>query len=1019
MRKVSRRDTVLAAVVKLTRQRGAQTRASDGEGFTTAEIADVAGCLRANCSAELNALVRAGLLAKRRGRPVRYYLTGDGLASTGLSSLLGPVEGAVAPLKKTLTPARSDVSLRRPHLEDDFDWGVGAERSLRDAVQQAKMALTYPPHGMHILLLGETGVGKSSFSEKMHRYAASFGVLDEDAPLVAFNCAEYASNPEILLDQLFGHARGAYTGAHQDRPGLVERADGGMLFLDEVHRLPPQGQEMLFHLLDYGEFRRIGETEVWRKARVLLVAATTESPESALLATFRRRIPVVIRLPALRDWELRDRFDLIYHLCLEEARSLGRPLHLPGPSLDILLFSRFASNIGELKNTLKLACARAYNRTLSRRTDAAGQTPDARDHGSQEAIEILPEHLVIAPADGVNRPLFRTLMRSVDMRVDPGVDRPPSFPMMEADSIYVKLDRLGRTLQELGFATEEILDVLERELKRQRAPSGETPVSVDELRQFVGESFYSAVCRAWEEIDPEFPYPDTQAAFLRVAMHLFGVVRSDSTVSTAASSSRRSLFDIVEGVRKESPHAYQLSRKFLEAFETFSGVQLPPEETAIVAMLFRPSTPEQGKAVAIVVALFGDSVATEMVRTALQLVCDEDIAALNIPVQTPQDVMETMLNKTLETVDTTRGVLLLTNVPRLAELDGATVAGGVPIRAITRPDLHTVVTALHIHRDNRLELDDMASWLKAHNRSRSLPTPQTTRVVWACCLTGKGTARAVERLIREALPAELRGQVRVVAKELGPAQGPDLEPEANLAAVVGSINPGLVGVPFFSVETLFSREGISQLLGVLSLGQASAAPDRAHRETGDAEDSAPSSDPDASAAPVPDAGGSWSDQVVSAGGNQAGKSSTPSQSAAEPATEQDEMTARLEQHVYNLLKRNLVFVNPDLALGVVREMWRRIVQGTAESALNAALSPETYARFCLHTAYVIERCVRNEHVPHPYAGQIAARYPNEWHQLQAAWEPVQETFRVSVHPDELAYLFELVFSDHEVEVFQS
>lgn len=70
--------------------------------------------------------------------------------------------------------------------------------------------------------------------------------MKDDAPFKSFNCADYYNNPQLLMSQLFGYAKGAFTGADQDHEGLVEKADGGVLLLDEVHRLPPEGQEMLF-----------------------------------------------------------------------------------------------------------------------------------------------------------------------------------------------------------------------------------------------------------------------------------------------------------------------------------------------------------------------------------------------------------------------------------------------------------------------------------------------------------------------------------------------------------------------------------------------------------------------------------------------------------------------------------------------------------------------------------------------------------------------------------------------------
>ncbi|HHV19194.1 MAG TPA: sigma 54-interacting transcriptional regulator, partial [Thermoanaerobacterales bacterium] len=150
---------------------------------------------------------------------------------------------------------------------------IGFDGSLKPQIQQAKAAILYPPHGLHTLILGPTGVGKSNLAEAMYDYALEIGSLPDGAPFIIFNCADYAENPQLLLSQLFGHVKGAYTGAATPKEGLVEKADGGILFLDEVHRLPPEGQELLYFLMDKGKFRRMGETETERTARVLIIAA--------------------------------------------------------------------------------------------------------------------------------------------------------------------------------------------------------------------------------------------------------------------------------------------------------------------------------------------------------------------------------------------------------------------------------------------------------------------------------------------------------------------------------------------------------------------------------------------------------------------------------------------------------------------------------------------------------------------------------------------------------------------------
>jgi transcriptional regulator with AAA-type ATPase domain len=130
------------------------------------------------------------------------------------------------------------------------------------------------------------------------------------------------------MSQLFGHAKGAFTGAVADTAGLVAAADGGMLFLDEIHRLPPEGQEMLFYLMDQGWYRRLGETSGQRACRTMVIGATTESPQAALLASFVRRFPVKIELPPLAEWTLADRMALLVKMIADESARVAMPVRI-------------------------------------------------------------------------------------------------------------------------------------------------------------------------------------------------------------------------------------------------------------------------------------------------------------------------------------------------------------------------------------------------------------------------------------------------------------------------------------------------------------------------------------------------------------------------------------------------------------------------------------------------------------------------------------------------------------------
>ena len=218
------------------------SRSGEAEGLDAQQLAELTGIDRANVSRKLNELEREGRVIKLSGRPVRY------------------MEREVY-----------DKCQEKEKKEPSFFFMIGQEGSLKKQIEQAKAAILYPPRGLRTLFLGPTGTGKTMLVERIYEYGKSVKALDEKARLIVFNCAEYAENPQLILAQLFGYKKGAFTGADRDSEGLVEKADGGALFLDEIHRLPPDGQEMLFMIMDRGVYRRLGEPDRERRSNVLII----------------------------------------------------------------------------------------------------------------------------------------------------------------------------------------------------------------------------------------------------------------------------------------------------------------------------------------------------------------------------------------------------------------------------------------------------------------------------------------------------------------------------------------------------------------------------------------------------------------------------------------------------------------------------------------------------------------------------------------------------------------------------
>ena len=319
-------------------------------GITAKEVSLELDILRNNASSDLNKLMRQDKLLKLSGKPTRF-LCKKILCQRLNLRYIGETEiNSIQELMK------DNYSSKKIH---PFDSLIGANKSLQPVIQLAEAAINYPPRGLHMMIFGESGTGKSLLAEKIFDYGKQENIFNEKANFSVLNCADYASNPQLLLSHLFGNVKGAYTGADADRVGLIEAANGGILFLDEVHRLPPEGQEMLFQFIDKNQFYKLGDSVNKRYASTLLITATTEPPNSALLETFKRRIPVMIQLPNFQERSIAERLDLISFLYNKETEKIGSQIIVQPDAIQALLAYTPLGNIGQLKSDIQLSVARA------------------------------------------------------------------------------------------------------------------------------------------------------------------------------------------------------------------------------------------------------------------------------------------------------------------------------------------------------------------------------------------------------------------------------------------------------------------------------------------------------------------------------------------------------------------------------------------------------------------------------------------------------------------------------------
>jgi len=248
-----------------------------------------------------------------------------------------------------------ELEQRSTKKVEGIDWIIGESPAIREVVGKIQQVARC---NLPVLLCGESGTGKELFARAIHEYSPR-----NQKVYVRLNCA--ALSETVLESELFGHERGAFTGAVGLRKGRFEMADGGTLFLDEIGEISGAFQAKLLRVLQEGEFERVGGSRTI-KVDVRLVAATNRNLEAAVLSgQFRSdlyyRISVVpIFLPPLRD-----RREDVDKLALEFLRRFnkehGVALTLSKPAMEALRGCDFPGNVRELESCVKRTAALAKN----------------------------------------------------------------------------------------------------------------------------------------------------------------------------------------------------------------------------------------------------------------------------------------------------------------------------------------------------------------------------------------------------------------------------------------------------------------------------------------------------------------------------------------------------------------------------------------------------------------------------------------------------------------------------------
>lgn len=318
-----------------------------------------------------------------------------------------------------------DCGISRRHEAGGFDGIVGMSQPLQEVLSLVR---TVAPTDSTVLIEGETGTGKELIAGAIHAHSRR-----RSRPFIKLNCAAIPLG--LLESELFGHERGAFTGAVVRKIGRFEAADGGTLFLDEIGDIPMELQAKLLRVLQEGEFERLGSTHT-QKVNVRLVAATNGNL-SKLVSEKRFRSDLYYRLyvfpislPPLRD-RAEDIPVLVRHFVSKYAERMQKTIDtIPAEAMSVLISHSWPGNIRELQNFIERSVILTTGNTL--RLPMAGLRPNAQMASVERPVTL---------EDAEREHICRILKQTSGMIAGP--NGAASRLGMKRSTLYFRMQKLG------------------------------------------------------------------------------------------------------------------------------------------------------------------------------------------------------------------------------------------------------------------------------------------------------------------------------------------------------------------------------------------------------------------------------------------------------------------------------------------------------------------------------------------------------------------------------------------------
>ncbi|MGF7398322.1 sigma-54-dependent transcriptional regulator [Thermoanaerobacterium thermosaccharolyticum] len=755
-------------------------------GFSAQELSEILNLDRANVSKDLNELVKERKIIKFVGRPILFF-------PKDMIEEIYKVEIDSFEIKSI------DEAINKK--DNNVSNIIGSQGSLKSCFEQLNVAILYPPFGLHTLLYGKTGVGKSMLAELMFTIAQE-KLPDKFKSFVAFNCADYAQSPNLLMTELFGSIKGAYTGADTDRKGIIENANNGILFLDEVHRLPPEGQEMLFYVMDKGLFRRVGETKDFRKVNILIVCATTEKPENVLLPTFYRRIPIKIYVPDYLERPIEERKQLVKYYFNEESRILNKTFNVDSQVIDILCNYDCKGNIGQVKNDIKIMSARAFAQAITNNENKVTIS-------YEDAVKVI----------GSNNATMKKIQK--DYIVFDGKSSTLQSSINKNDELYENLLNIVNELSIRNCSKQEIEKAINNEINRYFNLNSTDSLDDAAMTRFVENEFIDMAKLILDLAKNKLNKNYNSSNVFTLALHLKSTINRLKSGHIIKNNK-------INYIRKKYPNEFFVAMEAAESIEKMISTSIPLNEIGFITLFLvsLDNTNDNYGRVGIVIVCHGDYIASSMLNLANKMLGKNIGIAIDVPLEKGSEPVINEITEAVKKSDQGKGVLILFDMGLVSNIKDIIMAkSGVKIEIIDGVNTPMLLRAL----EKSLTFDDTVEKFKKEimsdyhqevfyieNKDNDV---KEKKLIIIYCITGKGTSIRLKDFIYQNIDKQLLQNIEIIVEneEFSHLSEEEIKLKYGdrILAIVGTFKNNYQSIPYISAEEILLKDGIKRLLAMV------------------------------------------------------------------------------------------------------------------------------------------------------------------------------------------------------------